>query len=50
MTPEELRTLAHEAPLAKVYEDHKGRRFIGVHTDAWWKASREYMKAMKEKP
>jgi hypothetical protein len=45
---EKLRKAAHEAPLAKVYEDHKGRKFIGVHTDAWWKTSREWMKAIQQ--
>jgi hypothetical protein len=32
---------AHDAPMAQIYEDHKGNKFIGVHTDAWWKESRE---------
>lgn len=52
MSAEIMRTLeeaAHDAPLAKVYEDHRGHRFIGVHTDAWWKASRALFRALEEK-
>lgn len=43
---ERLREAAHNAPLAKIYEDHRGRKSIGIHTDAWWKASREYATAL----
>lgn len=39
---EAARERAHNAPMAKIYETHKGEKFIGVHTDAWAKASREY--------
>lgn len=45
---ERLRTLAHEAPLAKIYEDHKGRRSIGVPTSAWSDTSRNYMNALEQ--
>lgn len=45
-TIEDIRRAAHEAPMAQVYKDHKGRKFIGVHTDAWWKASRAYADVM----
>ncbi|MDI6029536.1 hypothetical protein QBK99_25680 [Corticibacterium sp. UT-5YL-CI-8] len=41
---EAAREAARTAPLAKIYEDHKGRKFIGVHSDAWWKASEELMR------
>lgn len=38
-----LLAAAKEAPLAKIYQDHKEHRFIGVHTDAWSRRSRELM-------
>jgi hypothetical protein len=34
--------------MAKIYETHTGHKFIGEHTDAWWKASRAYMAAKTE--
>ena len=49
MTPIEcdrLLKLAHEAPMAKIYTTHTGHKFVGVHTQAWAKASRDWMKAM----
>lgn len=38
----------HEAPLAKIYQDHTGHKFVGVHTNAWATKSREWALA-KEK-
>lgn len=42
---ERLRTLAHEAPLNKVFETHDGHRFLGSHSAAWAARSREWMAA-----
>lgn len=45
-TIEELRRAAHEAPMNKVFTDHKGRRHLGTHSMAWASAAREYAKAV----
>jgi hypothetical protein len=42
---EKLRAAAHEAPMNKVFQDHDGHRFLGSHSMAWAKASREWMEA-----
>ena len=50
-TPEELenlRKLAHEAPMNTVHTSHKGNRSLGSHSMAWAQASRDYFKALEE--
>ena len=42
MKIDELREAMHNAPMNKVYTDHKGNRSLGTHSNAWAKASREY--------
>ena len=37
---------AKSAPLCKIYQDHKGRKFIGEHTNAWAQHSDELMRAI----
>lgn len=48
MTSEELRKIAHEIPMNRVYETHTGRKFLGTHSMAWARASREWMKSLKK--
>lgn len=33
---------AQEAPMNKVFTDHKGQKFLGTHSMAWARASREW--------
>lgn len=42
---ESLRKAAHEAPMNKVFTDHKGRKFLATHSMAWASASRAWMAA-----
>lgn len=44
---ERLREAAHEAPLNKIFTDHKGNRSLGTHSMAWARASREYGEALR---
>jgi len=37
-----------EAPMNKVFTDHKGRQFLGTHSNAWARASREWMELRQE--
>lgn len=43
-----LLDIAHSIPMNKVFETHLGKKFLGTHSMAWAKASREYMKAKDE--
>lgn len=43
-----LRSLAHGAPLNKVFQDHTGRKFLGTHSMAWATTARAWMKARSE--
>lgn len=45
---ERLRELAHEAPMNKIYETHKGDKFLGTHSTAWAARSAEWMRAKNE--
>lgn len=42
-----LRKAAHDAPLNKVFTDHKGRRHLGTHSMAWARAGREWCNASR---
>lgn len=42
---ERLRAAAHDAPMNKVFKDHKGRMSLGSHSMAWADASRAWMEA-----
>lgn len=44
---EAARRAAHDAPLNTVHTDHKGRRSLGTHSSAWWKASRRYFELLE---
>lgn len=48
MTSGELRKIAHEIPMNRVYETHTGHKFLGTHSMAWAKASRAYMGSLDE--
>jgi hypothetical protein len=43
---ERLRSAAHDAPLNKMFTDHKGHRFLGTHSTAWARAGREWSNAV----
>ncbi len=42
---ERLRQLAHETPMNKVFETHKGNKFLGSHLTTWADRGREWMAA-----
>jgi hypothetical protein len=43
-----LRTEMHEAPMNKVFQDHTGHRFLGTHSMAWARKSRDWAEAIKD--
>ncbi len=45
---ERLRKEMHEAPMNPVFQDHKGHRFLGAHSNAWASSSRAWAEAKKE--
>lgn len=45
---EELRKLAHDAPMNKVFETHDGHRFLGTHSRAWADAADRYVSALSQ--
>lgn len=44
---ERLRRAAHEAPMNRIAQDHKGRRSLATHSMAWAAASRAYFAALE---